>query len=196
MTNHSPLRVQLMTIITVVMFLLATLAPVNAAPRPASSSKAPAAKPDQPVSKTQSVSSFVQGVTSAGSFYGIVSVNQFAVLSGVLTAAGTFSGFVTPSGGSTSSVTQNFTGVPVTAIDPSCSILTLTLGPLNLNLLGLVVTLNQVNLTISAISGAGNLLGNLLCDVANLLNPGGPLSGLSSLLTNLVTALNSLLSAL
>ena len=196
MTNHSPLRVQLMTIITVVMFLLATIAPVKAAPRSIPSSKAPAAKPDKPVSKTQSVSSFVQGATSDGSFYGIVSVNQFAMLNGILTASGIFSGFVTPSGGSATAVTQNFTGIPVTAIDPSCSILTLTLGPLNLNLLGLVVTLNQVHLTISAIPGAGNLLGNLLCDIANLLNPGGPVSGLSSLLTSLVAALNSLLSAL
>jgi hypothetical protein len=196
MFDRPSLRMQFVTIITVVTFLLATMAPVNAAPRPVSPAKAPAAKPDQPVSKTQSVSSFVQGATSAGSFYGIVSVNQFAVLNGILTASGTFSGFVTLSGGSAQAITQNFTAVPVTAIDPSCSILTLTLGPLNLNLLGLVVTLNQVNLTISAIPGAGNLLGNLLCDVANLLNPGGSLSGLSSLLTNLVTTLNNLLAAL
>jgi hypothetical protein len=47
------------------------------------------------------------------------------------------------------------------------------LGPLNLDLLGLVVTLNQVNLVINAVPGAGNLLGNLLCAVAGLLNGGG-----------------------
>jgi hypothetical protein len=191
MSYRPTLRVQLTMIVTVVAFVLATMAPVNAAPR--ISPKAPAAKPDQPVSKTQSVSSFVQGATSGGSFYGIVSISQFANLNGVLTAAGTFSGFVTPSGGSATAVTQNFTAVPVTAIDPSCSILTLTLGPLNLNLLGLVVTLNQVNLTISAISGAGNLLGNLLCAVANLLNPGGTLNNLVS---QLVTVLNQILAAL
>ena len=50
-----------------------------------------------------------------------------------------------------------------------CQILNLVLGPLNLNLLGLVVTLNQVHLNITAVPGAGNLLGNLLCAVANLL---------------------------
>ena len=134
MTYRPTLRVQLTMIITVVAFVLATMAPLNAAPR--ISPKAPAAKPDQPVSKTQSVSSFVQGATSGGTFYGIVSISQFAAVNGVLTAAGTFTGFVTPSGGSATAVTQNFTGVPVTAVDPSCSILTLTLGPLNLNLLG------------------------------------------------------------
>ena len=52
----------------------------------------------------------------------------------------------------------------------TCPILHLTLGPLDLNLLGLKVHLNQVVLSIDAQSGPGNLLGNLLCSVANLLN--------------------------
>ena len=45
----------------------------------------------------------------------------------------------------------------------------LSLGPLDLNLLGLVVHLDEVDLTIDAESGSGNLLGNLLCAVAGLL---------------------------
>jgi hypothetical protein len=61
----------------------------------------------------------------------------------------------------------------------TCNILHLVLGPLNLNLLGLTVHLNRVVLDITAVQGAGNLLGNLLCAVANLLN--GPGSLLSSL---------------
>lgn len=52
----------------------------------------------------------------------------------------------------------------------TCSVLHLDLGPLNLNLLGLTVHLNQVVLDINAMSAPGNLLGNLLCSVANLLN--------------------------
>ncbi len=44
-------------------------------------------------------------------------------------------------------------------------------------------------LDITAIPGPGNLLGNLLCDVANLLNGGGALS-------QIVTALNNLLALL
>jgi hypothetical protein len=74
----------------------------------------------------------------------------------------------------------------------ACSILTLTLGPLNLNLLGLRVALNQVNLLIEAIPGAGNLLGNLLCAVAGLLDGGllgGPLAGLLTSITNLLNAI-------
>ena len=46
----------------------------------------------------------------------------------------------------------------------TCSILDLTLGPLHLNLLGLVVDLNTVHLTITA-DPAGGLLGNLLCSL-------------------------------
>jgi len=70
---------------------------------------------------------------------------------------------------------------------PSCSVLTLVLGPLHLDLLGLVVDLNQVNLLINAVPGAGALLGNLLCGVLGLLNPLGAL-------TDLVNALNTLLN--
>ena len=68
-----------------------------------------------------------------------------------------------------------------------CRILTLTLGPLDLNLLGLRVQLNQVNLRITAIPGGG-LLGDLLCGVANLLNPPALAGG------NLAAVLNALLA--
>ena len=46
-----------------------------------------------------------------------------------------------------------------------CSILDLTLGPLDLNLLGLMVHLDQVHLTITADSNGG-ILGQLLCGLA------------------------------
>jgi hypothetical protein len=72
----------------------------------------------------------------------------------------------------------------------TCQILILVLGPLDLNLLGLVVHLDRVVLTIVAQSGAGQLLGNLLCAVANLLNNGGTLG---QLLTRLGQILDQLL---
>jgi hypothetical protein len=53
----------------------------------------------------------------------------------------------------------------------ACTILRLTLGPIDLNLLGLRVATNEIRLLIEAVPGAGNLLGNLLCAIANLLNP-------------------------
>jgi hypothetical protein len=83
--------------------------------------------------------------------------------------------------------------LPVISADPSCSLVNLVLGPLHLNILGLVIDLNQVVLNITAVPGAGNLLGNLLCAVANLLNGGSPLS---TLLTQLQTLLNQILAAL
>ena len=79
------------------------------------------------------------------------------------------------------------------AVSGSCTILTLTLGPLDLNLLGLMVHLNQIVLTITAVTGSGNLLGNLLCAVANLLNNGG---ALQTLLSGLASLLNQILAAL
>jgi len=53
----------------------------------------------------------------------------------------------------------------------SCQILDLTLGPLDLDLLGLVVHLDVVHLNITAQRGPGNLLGNLLCGLVGILNP-------------------------
>jgi hypothetical protein len=74
----------------------------------------------------------------------------------------------------------------------ACDILNLVLGPLDLDILGLQVHLNRVVLDIVAVAGAGNLLGNLLCAVAGLLD-GGPLAGL---LGQLTTLLNQILAAL
>ena len=72
----------------------------------------------------------------------------------------------------------------------SCSILDLTLGPLHLDLLGLVVDLNQVHLTITGQTGSGNLLGNLLCGLANALNsPNASLTQIANLLNGLFGAL-------
>jgi hypothetical protein len=52
-----------------------------------------------------------------------------------------------------------------------CPILDLTLGPIKLNLLGLVVQTSPICLTITAYAGGG-LLGDLLCTVAHLLDGG------------------------
>lgn len=48
---------------------------------------------------------------------------------------------------------------------PTCSVLDLTLGPLHLDLLGLVVDLNKVHLTITA-NATGGILGRLFCGLA------------------------------
>jgi hypothetical protein len=76
---------------------------------------------------------------------------------------------------------------------PSCGILNLVLGPLDLDLLGLQVHLDKVVLNIIAATGAGNLLGNLLCAVAGLLDGTG---ALSELLPQISQILNSILAIL
>jgi hypothetical protein len=52
------------------------------------------------------------------------------------------------------------------AAAPTCNVLDLVLGPLHLDLLGLVVDLNQVHLTITA-DPNGGVLGRLFCGLAN-----------------------------
>ena len=83
---------------------------------------------------------------------------------------------------------------PLPDIPNACQVLNLTLGPINLNLLGLVVRTNQIQVRIDAVPGAGNLLGNLLCAVTNLLNPTGALGQLTGAINNLASALNALLA--
>lgn len=82
-------------------------------------------------------------------------------------------------------------GAPAGQSQAACGILDLTLGPLDLNLLGLRVQLNEVDLVITAIPGGG-LLGDLLCAVANLLNPTGAISDL----LQVVNLLNQILGIL
>ena len=89
-------------------------------------------------------------------------------------------------------VQQATTGAVSGVTAASCDILNLVLGPLDLNLLGLEVHLNQVVLDIVAVSGAGNLLGNLLCAVAGLLDGGGPLGQIAGLLNQILAILNGL----
>jgi hypothetical protein len=144
-----------------------------------------------PVTGSFAPSTTTGPLTSAGTgtFAGTFNIQQFANQNGNLVAIGTLVGTLTNAAGQVTNVVINNVTAPITAATGSCPILSLTLGPLHLDLLGLVIDLNQVNLNITAVPGAGNLLGNLLCDVANLLNGGGPLGNLSTLLNQLLGAL-------
>lgn len=80
----------------------------------------------------------------------------------------------------------------------TCPVLNLTLGPIDLDLLGLIVQTSPICLDITAISGGG-LLGNLLCGISTGLLQGLPLnqilSGLSATdLENLLGGLTDLLN--
>jgi hypothetical protein len=111
-------------------------------------------------------------------FTGHFDVTQFVTRGGKSYAVGTLTGKL-----GNRTVKQSNVAIPASAgtssgvLSPSavtpaatCPVLHLDLGPLNLNLLGLTVHLNEVVLDINAVPGAGNLLGNLLCSVSNLLN--------------------------
>lgn len=132
-----------------------------------------------------------------GAFTGTFTLKSFAIQNGALVAngvvAGTDANGVSHFGTVTTAVssTTSAAAPAAAAAAASCSILHLVLGPINLNVLGLQVTTNQIVLDISAIPGAGNLLGNLLCDVAGLLNT-NPTQGLVTLLNQIVTILQGL----
>ena len=89
-------------------------------------------------------------------------------------------------------VTQLFGGVLADLIpsEEVCDVLFLDLGPIFLDVLGLTIDLSQITLDINAVPGAGNLLGNLLCAVTNLLNnPSGALNGVVNLLNRIFSIL-------
>lgn len=105
-------------------------------------------------------------------------------VNGAIQLTGTLTSAALP-GGSGNFVTT----IPLDAIGASCPVLSLNLGPLDLDLLGLQVHLDPVVLDVTAVPGAGNLLGNLVCAVSHLLDNGGPLSGIANLLNNLLSRL-------
>ena len=89
---------------------------------------------------------------------------------GQLVAQGVFTG-TTTIGGITQAITSTASVALTTAqATGPCTIVNLDLGPLHLDLLGLVVDLSGVHLDVTAQPGAGKLLGNLLCTVSGLLD--------------------------
>lgn len=127
----------------------------------------------------------VTGAGGGSTFAGTFKLQNFAVNHGQVVANGLLSGILTAADGTATSVVQTVSA-PVQVGNAACGILHLDLGPLSLNLLGLQVNLNEIVLDITAQAGAGNLLGNLLCAVTNLLN--NP--------TDLANLLNQILAAL
>jgi hypothetical protein len=148
-------------------------------------------------------------LTGTKGFNGTYTVDRFASQGGKLVAYGTLKGTMRK-GGKTTKVSRKNVVMPasvagagpssgasasqVPPIPGACQILNLVLGPINLNLLGLVVRTNQINVRIDAVPGAGNLLGNLLCGITGILNPTGALGQLTGALNNLASALNAILA--
>lgn len=160
--------------------------PATAAPETAVTAQAP-----RPTGATLPVTGTLADGTA---FTGALGSLTTDVVGGVLQLSGTVTGTGIPEGGApfTAPVQELTTsGADGPGSRAGCSILNLDLGPLHLDLLGLVIDLSPISLDITAVPGAGNLLGNLLCAIAGLLdNPGGgPLAGIVNLLNRLLAGL-------
>jgi hypothetical protein len=147
---------------------------------------------------------FTAGTTNGNptDVVGTFTITRFARQNDQLMAIGTLAATIEEPTGARTVITQltlparassGATTSDIVAQQVGCGILHLELGPLDLDVLGLVVHLDRVVLDITAEPGSGNLLGNLLCAIANLLNSGGPLT---QILNQLVNLLNLLIAAL
>ena len=160
-------------------FALATLLAFTAAVT------APTAAMAQTKAPTSPLAIPVVGSGGGAVFSGTFQLQKFATDQGKLVASGILTGVVTTATGATTSVARTVT-MPALVGETSCEILHLDLGPLNLDVLGLQIELSRIVLDITAQAGAGNLLGNLLCAVVNLLNDP---TGLSRLLNSILDLL-------
>ena len=158
---------------------------------------------------------FTDATGGVGHFNGTFFLRDFATENNALVARGILSGTMTTSTGAVLGSVWKSVSIPVTSINGTptarsgltrssssigdihanvtCDIHTLVRGPLHLDLLGLTVDLNQVVLDIAAQTGAGNLLGNLLCAVTNLLNGVGSLLDIANLLNQILQILTGIL---
>jgi hypothetical protein len=134
---------------------------------------------------------------TAGTVVGSFTPRRFAAVGDQLFAIGTLrADLVRGNGNVVGSVAERVRlpvssaqGVPLSTARQECDILRLVLGPLDLDLLGLQVHLDRVVLNIIAVAGAGNLLGNLLCAIAGLLDGTGLLTQISQILNAILAIL-------
>jgi hypothetical protein len=182
-----------------------TLATITATTTSAAAA-APTAKAPAAAAAKGTLTSAVNGTFGDGGVVtGTFTPTRFAQKNGGLVATGTLHSVLTNADGTAAGTADTPVTVPVqlatsgtpkaAAAAPlvACNILHLVLGPLDLNLLGLAVHLNTVVLDITAIPGAGNLLGNLLCAVAGLLDGASlPLGTIGALLNQILALLGLL----
>ena len=153
---------------------------------------------------------FTDAVGGVGTFQGTFKLTEFVAVSETeLVARGYVIGTLTDSLGNALGSVMSPASFPVeTGRDgasreriassavgtmATCPILHLDLAPISLNLLGLTVDLSRVVLDIAAQSGAGALLGNLLCAVVGLLDGVGALANIADLLNRILDVLSGIL---
>lgn len=143
---------------------------------------------------TSLLSGVVTGTTSVAgeTFAGTIELTNFVLQNGALAARATLIGEVRDLNGVLVRNVRGLITVPITVLPPPpgvCQILHLDVGPIFLDLLGLQVDLTQIVLNVTAVSGSGRLLGNLLCRVAGLLDDP---TALENLLDRILGILNDL----
>lgn len=140
----------------------------------------------------------VSGVGGGHGLAGTLDIQRFEAIGASVVAVGTLRGTLTDRSGNVSPFVAQAVAVPVASrgddgehgsrdarstrrmgglralVVPAqrteCPVLDLELAPVDLNLLGVVVTTDVIALRIGANPGPGNLLGNLLCTVLGLLD--------------------------
>jgi hypothetical protein len=150
-----------------------------------------ASTPAAPALTAPITGTFTDASGGTGTAAGTFTPTDFTTDGSALLANGIADVTMTDSAGQQVGTVSQAVTVPVGVGAASCEILDLVLGLLDLDLLGLVVHLDRVHLNITADAGPGNLLGNLLCAIAGLLDP-GPLTNLQAL----VTLLNQIIALL
>lgn len=149
--------------------LLATLAVLALGGAAVAASTATAAPPQATGLAVPVTGTFTDALGGTGTFTGTYEIERFTTQNGALAAVTTLTGTAVNSIGTVVGTVDQTVTVPLQATG-TCQILHLELGPLDLDLLGLVVHLDRVVLDITAEQGPGNLLGNLLCGIAGLLD--------------------------
>jgi hypothetical protein len=148
-----------------------------------------AAATPAPALSTSALTQTVTGtLAGGGNVTGTFTLTGFQVVDGVVNAVGTFTGQITDAAGNVIASGTQTIMLPLAQATGTCTILHLELGPLDLNLLGLMVHLDKVVLDITAQSGPGNLLGNLLCAIAHLLDANAAPTALANLLNAILRA--------
>jgi hypothetical protein len=171
--------------VRIALLAMAVCAAVAAAPATAGAQEPPSLTKVVPVT----------GKSKSGKkFTGTYAIDRFKSSRGRVLAVGTVRGRlgdrrVTKRGVvMPATVSKGAAAAQLPPIPGACEVLNLRLGPINLDLLGLVVRTNAINLRIDAVPGQGNLLGNLLCAITGLLDPQAASA------SNLGSALNAILA--
>jgi hypothetical protein len=139
-----------------------------------------------PSSNAAPVSVPIDISNATGSFVGSLNITNFVAQNGAVSLVGTLTGTLTNAlTGVTTTITQDVV-LPLLSATGSCTILHLVVGPIDLNLLGLMLHTDQIVVDLSAQAGPGNLLGNVLCGVSHLLDSNAAATAIANILNQVL----------